>query len=358
MQIIARIRELFDIDLPIQSFFLTPTVDGITQALSERAGNESPLYTANLSEEMESLSTEDAATIAQDFSSLLNTETDLEPSDSGASLSGQVHINAQSGWSPEERYRLVSVSRIPSSLAENVLYASASGIAARVPTSFAEALCREKRFFTLKELTERMLKDPHNQVGREAVRNLLNQLIEKNLFMSEKVFVESFARNTQGSTSDPHITTLGIVSCNRPQSLQRSLESYMENCQTNGKTLEFLVIDNSVKHAICLEYRERLQSLRGKFNLPIAYAGAQELKQFAVDLGQLGDIPRSVLEFALLRPPHSSVFHSVNRNALLLATAGELVFNVDDDTLCQTFASPSMSKGLGVLSGVRQKSPR
>ena len=71
MQVIARIREQFQLDLSIQSFFLTPTVAGITQALLESRGeDEGPSSSTNLSEEVVYLSPEDNNGTASDVLSL------------------------------------------------------------------------------------------------------------------------------------------------------------------------------------------------------------------------------------------------------------------------------------------------
>ena len=354
MQVIARIRERFHLDLSIQSFFLTPTVAGITQALLESTGEgESPSSSTKLSKEVVHLSTEDITAIASEVSSLFSTSPDVISPIASSHFSDSVPSSSQIHRHHADRYRLSSVSRIPNGMGEETLYAPQSGRSVRVPSSFAEVLSSGKRFYTQNELSEMVLQAPQNKIMREPVQALLNQLIENNLLISESAFVRKLASQSSVSMSypeDPGINTLGIVTGNRPQTLQRCLESYFQNCQATGKTLHSLIIDDSAKPEVCQEYRERLQSLHTKFNLPITYIGRQELQQFVENLRREGDIPHSVIEFALVKPSHSPLFHSGNRNTLLLATGGELVFSADDDTLCQAVASPAMSQGLGLIS--------
>ena len=187
-----------------------------------------------------------------------------------------------------------------------------------------------------------------------AVSTLLNQLIEKNLLIAESGFIQKLVAQTPQPMfypGDQRITTLGIATGNRPQTLQRCLEGYLHKCQDLGKALHFLIIDDSAKPEVCQEYQERLQSLHTRFNFHSTYIGRKELQQFVEKLSQEGNIPQSVIEFALVKPGNSSLAHSGNRNALLLATGGELVFSADDDTLCQAVASPSLSQGLGLAAG-------
>ena len=356
VQISNRIKAQLDLELPIHSFFLAPTVAGITQALLRRSSDEAMnLPSSNrLSEEIAQFSPKDVTSPSSDFVSLY-----FENQEASAPTPSSSSFNSDLSSSPiqrhrTEQYRLSNISRIPNGLNEELLYAPTSRRSIRVPSSFAEVLSRQKRFCTREELTEKVLNVPKNEVGRNLVQTLLDQLIETNLLISESTFIESWSSKLPfltPSCEDLGVTTLGMPTGNRPQALQRSFESYLQNCSSINNVTNILIIDDSQDSQVNLEYRERLKTLQCNSHLSLRYAGPQELQKFLLDLHDQGDIPRSVIEFALMKPSHLPGLHSSgNRNALLLATVGELMFSADDDTLCQAVESPVMSKGLGLTS--------
>ena len=169
--------------------------------------------------------------------------------------------------------------------------------------------------------------------------------------LTEPTFIEKMLNVTVESDDQQGITAFGIATGGRPKTLQRCLESYLKNFSDYENQVHSLIIDDSQEPQVCHEYRQRLRKVKEKFDCDLTYAGPQELQRYMTDLHLEGDIPKSVIEFALSKPSGLSLHHSGNRNTLLLASVDELIFISDDDTLCQTTTSPNNSPGLGLISG-------
>ena len=256
MQIIARIQDEFNVRLPIQSFFLEPTVTGISDALAAYL----------VSNETDSLT------------DLLQGVSDLSGDD------------------------LVSVG---------------------------------EEFTSFDFVTPAVAAAPKNIVSEPVALGLREELYPP--------------INTQNQLD---ITTIGIATGGRPETLQRCLVSYHKNFEKYGRRVNSLIIDDSQSLQVRETYQKLLRELKHNHNIDLTYAGQEELQRYMIDLQATGNIPQSVINFALGKPSNQTLHHSGNRNALLLATVDELIFNPDDDTLGDTSCSPNLSHGLEVTSGV------
>jgi hypothetical protein len=136
------------------------------------------------------------------------------------------------------------------------------------------------------------------------------------------------------------IGTIGIVTKDRPHSLEAMLPGYIENGRRFGRNTAVVVMDDSKSSATRMANRTALTRLSRRYGTAIAYAGLPEKRVFAAKLAAAG-LPRDVVEFALFGLPGTEPTMGANRNALLLQTAGEAVFCVDDDVLCRLAEAPN-----------------
>ncbi|HKV08643.1 MAG TPA: amino acid adenylation domain-containing protein, partial [Thermoanaerobaculia bacterium] len=143
------------------------------------------------------------------------------------------------------------------------------------------------------------------------------------------------------------ISTVAFPTANRPDVLARGLESYAATAPHR----HFLVMNDSKDPAVRAEYRRRLRDLQERLGVTILYAGLEEKRRFAADLAAEAGVNFSVAEAALLDPLGIGLTVGANRNAVLLATVGEGVLSVDDDTLSLVAPSPGQEEGTDVVSG-------
>ncbi|HSF43897.1 MAG TPA: amino acid adenylation domain-containing protein, partial [Thermoanaerobaculia bacterium] len=151
----------------------------------------------------------------------------------------------------------------------------------------------------------------------------------------------------EGPGGGVRVTTVAFPTANRPDVLARGLESYAAPAPHR----RFLVLDDSKDPAVREEYRRRLRDLQGRQGVTVLYAGLEEKRRFAAALAAEAGVPPEVTEAALLDPFGIGLTVGANRNAVLLATVGEGVLSVDDDTLSLVAPSPGQEEGTDVVSG-------
>src|SRR6266699_3856574 len=175
------------------------------------------------------------------------------------------------------------------------------------------------------------------------------QLAQQGYLISSSQLRQLFQASNEQVSLSP-ITSMVFPTGNRVEALQRGMISYLEHCQHFGRTLDFVVADDSEAPATREAYRQMLRSLKARYGVNIAYAGLEEKTMFAKKLSEVGDIPQEIVSWACIGDKEYGVgTYGVNRNALLLHTVGERILSTDDDVICQVAASPGFKEGL-VLS--------
>ena len=149
------------------------------------------------------------------------------------------------------------------------------------------------------------------------------------------------------------IGTIGVLTRNRPESLNRCVTSYIESCRRHGRDVDFVVADDSDEESVREKTRRMLKSLQDKHGARIFYAGWEEKKRYAEQLIAASNVPADVVNFALFDVEGCGHSVGANRNALLLHTTGEMFFSADDDTVCSLANPPhSAQDELAFFSGI------
>lgn len=143
------------------------------------------------------------------------------------------------------------------------------------------------------------------------------------------------------------ITTIGVVTKDRPELLARALESHRAVAQAQGRTVELAVYDDSV--------HPELRALGAR------YAGREEKRAYLDRLAaRVPEVPRAVLAFGLGLDEPSRLGTSAgtaagaNRNVALLDVAGTCALSVDDDTTARVALGAGLDgpAGLGAAAGL------
>ena len=162
------------------------------------------------------------------------------------------------------------------------------------------------------------------------------------------------AGTTKNQTpTPPNISTIVWPTLNRNKSLSRSIEDYIAHNKRYGRKVRYLVVDNSINPTGSKECKQMLASIASGQKMPIHYCGIDEKRRFNKEMVQKskGDgIPRWLMEFALIGESKNPMRYGVARNAILLATAGEMFLSADDDTLCRFAEPPSQHPGVAFSS--------
>ncbi|MPY90190.1 MAG: hypothetical protein GEU99_19980 [Luteitalea sp.] len=177
---------------------------------------------------------------------------------------------------------------------------------------------------------------------------LCQELCHVGLLESETALLDRCGLHATRPTvsSKGSIRTFGWITCERPNVLERSVTSYLENARAHGRAIEAVVIDGSLNAAACPRNQDALRRAARSLNVDIRYAGAAERAAYVAALAAHGNLSREILDFALGDPQGYGCSIGANRNALLLDTLGSLVLSADDDTICRPTPHPAARDGL------------
>jgi hypothetical protein len=100
-----------------------------------------------------------------------------------------------------------------------------------------------------------------------------------------------------------------------------------------------LVFDDSTSQDQMRLCQETCAQMSAAADYSCQYIGASQKHRLSDHLVGGGEIPRSVVEFALF-PDGDLIKTGANRNAIQLWTAGRKILSVDDDTICKTLLAP------------------
>ncbi|HEX8423379.1 MAG TPA: hypothetical protein VF634_08205, partial [Pyrinomonadaceae bacterium] len=271
-----------------------------------------------------------------------------------------------------QRYRCDYINRFPVGGNSELVYSRATRAARVLPAGAAALLENCQTFKTLDEhaldhlhtlkqdqaRTDAALTELSERVFPSFVAKLLGsmrgyaqqhglkQTSESALVSNVKAQLEDFVRagllvtesDLTGRTRDalpsssPHsppaqVSSVGVVTRNRPESLMRCLSSYIENGKAYGRSHDFVVMDDSESPGMRQATRDALRTLQARHGVEILYGGAEEKRSFAAALAAEGNLDPEIVNSALFDVEQCGCSIGANRNALLLHTVGELFFS-------------------------------
>ncbi|HEY9719577.1 MAG TPA: hypothetical protein V6C69_19010 [Trichormus sp.] len=147
-----------------------------------------------------------------------------------------------------------------------------------------------------------------------------------------------------------HIRWIGVPTRNRPESLRTCLQSFGECVNKHDRNVRFLVCDQTDEQSQLEVNRQGISQIVSALNVEAWFAGRSEIRQFVTALSEYAKLPADLVTFACCGDPRFPVNTGANRNTLLLATAGEMMLQVDDDTICQVQPGPEVAEGLKLSS--------
>jgi hypothetical protein len=145
-----------------------------------------------------------------------------------------------------------------------------------------------------------------------------------------------------------------IITCDRPQMLERLLASMREHCDL-GAVERCFVFDDSRTAENADRNHAITRSTAGRSAVPFHYFGADEAKELATAL--LGGLSghEEAIRFLLGRQRWKDFeSYGVARNFSHLLSVGKPVVVFDDDTLCEAFEAPFHRQGIAFTAGQRE----
>lgn len=219
-------------------------------------------------------------------------------------------------------------------------------MADHVLSSFFSALL--KRAHSRKKIRDAEIK----QVGIESIKRQLLDLNSHGFLVSDDFLIDAPPRSVVPLRTPGKIASIGVVTCDRLESLKHCISSYIENSRSHSRSNDFVVVDDTGDASRRDATKQMLMSLRTNYGAEIYYAGLEEKVHFAKTLTDEAGLPSDVVNFAFFDTEDCGYSAGANRNALLIHTVGDMVVSVDDDTVCQLSASPNIRDRLAFFSGL------
>ena len=300
IQILSRIREGFNVDLPIRTFFNAPTVRRISELTRKHQSTQ-----------------DDSDSIAQALHDLGN-------------------------LSEEETLAILEKEEAKALLEDNDL----DPISTERP-NVAELKVDHGDSQTLGESIR-------NPCGDKNLRD--SQTTPPETRQEEQIDTGSHILSSCGEDSPPCpadslsgaaiIKSVAMITANRVESSKRALSSYIENSKLHGRKNNFILMDDSADAQVRDRYRHMLHELQARYGVEILYGGLEEKKEFAKALIKEGDLASEIVHFALFDVFKCGNTYGANRNAVLLHTVGDAIFSADDDTVCRVAVSSDSRSNL------------
>ena len=332
------LADALEVELTAGTVASLPTVARLAGALRERAAGRDLERLAGLVTEIDRLSDEEVAARLVDRG--------LAPSAATAEPARTAEV-----------YRCLGFERGVAHAGTEVVLAD-TGRWACLPVETAELAVRCPDFGSLEDHARRLARlsggDPA-AIGRRLAEAAAAGVLVGRADLAARCRRALAADPPSEGDAAPRITSVGIITCDRPEALGRGLASYMDNCRTHGRTVEFVVCDDSRSPRARPEHLELLRSLKTRYGARVAYAGAAEKDAFVRRLVDKGGVPEDVARFAFGQGLPGPTIGG-NTNALFLHAAGKVFFEADDDTVCRIAPHPARAAGELGLCGARDPS--
>jgi hypothetical protein len=143
---------------------------------------------------------------------------------------------------------------------------------------------------------------------------------------------------------------IGIPTKNRPENLQTCVESFAQCMNEHERQVRFLVMDQTGDRSQLALNAQSVAAIAAKWNVEAWFAGPSEAREYATLLSKHANLPEELVLFACFGDSQYPVNTGANRNMLLLGTAGEMLLQADDDTVCQILPGPEAREGLQLTS--------
>ena len=254
----------------------------------------------------------------------------------------------------EERYRAADVVAIPAGGGEALAYRRGCQSSHLLPESAVDFLRRCTTFRTLDDHCRELIRDLRLDASlHDPVRDELEQLATLGLLTTHgQIYKEAVAAHGAEKRPAPRvISTVAVVTCDRPDAAMRCVTSVIEAARRHGRSPAIVVSDDSRDAANAARLHEALERRRAEYPA-ITHIGRGERAQLSTALASaIGDDRgiRETIQFALFGDP-GQITPGASRNALLLHRAGKPFVSLDDDTLCRVAPAPGLEDGLSLSS--------
>ena len=195
-----------------------------------------------------------------------------------------------------------------------------------------QALDQCRDFRTLDEHIARVQSTiPGLESQREAVKAVLGSLVDRDLLVSEDLFVRRLG-SQRGVAQQRPLRAVFIRACERPAQLDRLLASLADYERRFRAARHYVVLDDSLTEANIDRHRDLVREFARTTGCKVTFMGPAERQRFADKLAKALPASRAAIEQLLLPQPGATRFGGGRSwNLALLLSAGDRFVMFDDD---------------------------
>ena len=224
-----------------------------------------------------------------------------------------------------------------------LLHNTRSGKRAMVKPEVYASLLHCRQFKTLSQHTESIIASNPGMQGQQAdIRKVLQTMLASGIMLSAKSACDRLKIKVESKTEE-EITdapVVAILTWERPQALERLLESIVANCDT-GSLHRLYVIDDSRKAENISQNKTLTEQFTSKIGTQLQYFGQAEQRALLNELvEQLPEHENAISFLADQSRWNNHWTAGLTRNLALLLSCGHRLLMIDDDTICDVYDAP------------------
>jgi len=230
-----------------------------------------------------------------------------------------------------------------------LLHNTRNGKRAMVKPEVYRALLHCRQFKTLEQHTATLIGLESAMQGQQAdILKVLRTMLASGMMVSAKNVCDGLGikagKDHTGRQSQAPVVT--ILTWERPQALERLLESIERNCDTENFHCLYIVDDSRKSENIELN-QALTKRFAARIATPLRYFGQREQRSMLDELAeQLPEHEKAIRFLADGSRWRDFWTSGLSRNLALLLSAGRPLVMLDDDVICDVYDPPQMNHGI------------
>ncbi len=184
--------------------------------------------------------------------------------------------------------------------------------------------------------------NPGMKDQQAAINSMLQQMLDTGMMVSAKKTCDHLKAkaDTETTERDKRAPVVAIITWERPQALERLLESIVTNCDTK-EVHRLYVIDDSRKVENIDKNQALVETFASRVHTPLKYFGQNEQQALMDELSRRLPEHESAIHFLVDQSRWRDQWTSgLSRNLALLLSCGHRLVMMDDDCICDVYDPP------------------
>jgi len=225
-----------------------------------------------------------------------------------------------------------------------------------MPEVYASLLsCNQ--FQTLNQHVARIIEsNPGMQDQQADIRKVLQNMLDSGMMVSAKSVTSKLKSAVKIAPDEKSHgkPVVAIITWERPEALERLLESIVTNCAT-GDFHRLYVIDDSRKSTNISKNQALVEKVAPSIDAPIQYFGRDEQNSLLDDLVKQLPGQENAIRFLADHSRWEEHWTSgLSRNLALLLSCGHRLVMLDDDTVCDVYDPPQPKSNITFSDAPRE----